>query len=542
MELTQKWFWGLVGSFILVYIIGWNIHVMEIDAAQYAALSMEMLQSGDFFQVHLRGENYLDKPPLTFWLSATSFALFGLNDMAYRLPHFLMALLALFSTYSLAKIYYSTSVAQWSVLVLGGCQAFFLMNHDCRTDTILTGAVAFTLWQMGAYISNGRWIHILGSGFGMGLALLTKGPMGLVIPILTYGPHLVLNVRFKTIFDPKWIVALFIAGIMLLPMCWGLYQQYGMYGLRFYFWIQSFGRITGESTWDNGTGPLFLWQNHLWSFAPFTFVFFFAMFFQAKTIFNHLFKKQPCPEMFSFFGFLLPFLAFSSSHYQLPHYIFVLYPMASIFTANYIVHEYPKAKNLILNGLHIVLVGIFLALILFLVLYSLEGITYKSIGYVLFGIIILVFLYVKRPATSSLLWYTTALYAYINVGLNGIAYPSLLQYQFGSICGVWAREHQIPVEKFKCYRAEGGFGLDFYLNGIPEKIQDTEHKIPFERDFKGYTVFTDADGIGNIQRAGFQVDTILKGEEYHVSTLTPKFINPATRNETVEKKYLIHVR
>ena len=56
----------------VVYIIGWNIDIMDVDATQYATIAREMLNRNDFLQVFDRGEAYLDKPPLVFWCMANS--------------------------------------------------------------------------------------------------------------------------------------------------------------------------------------------------------------------------------------------------------------------------------------------------------------------------------------------------------------------------------------------------------------------------------------------------------------------------------------
>jgi hypothetical protein len=67
--------------------------VMEVDASQYAAMSREMLESGNYLQLFDRGQNYLDKPPLLFWVSAMSFKLFGISNFSYKLPSVLFSLL-----------------------------------------------------------------------------------------------------------------------------------------------------------------------------------------------------------------------------------------------------------------------------------------------------------------------------------------------------------------------------------------------------------------------------------------------------------------
>ena len=126
---------SFIGIFV-VYLIGIIVpDIMEVDAAQYAAMSMEMAQTGSFLELHHLGNNYLDKPPLIFWLGAISIKLFGINHIAYRLPNLLITFLGIFATYTLGKRLYNKNTGIISALILASSQIYFLHNHDVRTDT-----------------------------------------------------------------------------------------------------------------------------------------------------------------------------------------------------------------------------------------------------------------------------------------------------------------------------------------------------------------------------------------------------------------------
>ncbi|MEN9963164.1 MAG: hypothetical protein RL582_259, partial [Bacteroidota bacterium] len=94
-------------SIFSIYVLGFFIDIMDVDAAQYASMSREMLESGNFLSVYDTGIPYLDKPPFLFWISSLSVHLFGVNGFGYRFPSFLFGLLAIYSTYKLARRYYS---------------------------------------------------------------------------------------------------------------------------------------------------------------------------------------------------------------------------------------------------------------------------------------------------------------------------------------------------------------------------------------------------------------------------------------------------
>src|SRR5688572_28698076 len=117
--------------------------LMDVDSSQYAAISKEMFQSGNYLEVYCEGKDYLDKPPLVFWTACLSFKIFGVHDWAYRLPSFLVLLLGVYSIYRFCKIYYEELVAKLAALIMASCLAAFIMMHDVRTDTMLTGWVMF---------------------------------------------------------------------------------------------------------------------------------------------------------------------------------------------------------------------------------------------------------------------------------------------------------------------------------------------------------------------------------------------------------------
>ena len=118
----------------ITYLLGmFLVPLMDIDATQYASISREMMESGNYLQLYDLGRDYLDKPPMLFWLSSASMQVFGVHDWAYRLPSFLFSLLAIYSTYRLALLFYKKDVALLAALVLASCQAM----DGQRIDKIL---------------------------------------------------------------------------------------------------------------------------------------------------------------------------------------------------------------------------------------------------------------------------------------------------------------------------------------------------------------------------------------------------------------------
>src|SRR5258708_32618989 len=206
--------------------------------------------------------------------------------------------MGIWATYRLGMELYGKNTGLSAALVLSSCQAWFLMNHDVKTDTILAGCTVFAIWQLYAFLQSNRFTNLVAGALGIAGAMLTKGPIGLMIPAVSIGTYLIVLQDWKKIFQWKWILMLAIIMGCLGPMLWGLYQQYDLHpgklihgvpidsGLKFYFWTQSFGRITGENIWKDDTTPLYFSHTLLWAFAPWCLVFLSGLWSDTRNLFR----------------------------------------------------------------------------------------------------------------------------------------------------------------------------------------------------------------------------------------------------------------
>lgn len=121
------------------------LDVIDIDSSQYASISRELVLSGDFFTLFDNGRRYLDKPILTFWTIATSFSLFGISNIAFRIPAIFLSLLSVFSIYRITILTGGKErqgyLASFAYLLAPG---FYAMIVDPKIDVYLTAYLVFT--------------------------------------------------------------------------------------------------------------------------------------------------------------------------------------------------------------------------------------------------------------------------------------------------------------------------------------------------------------------------------------------------------------
>ena len=548
MKHGKKWL--LLLPVLVIYIMGMFIDVMEIDAAQYATMSLEMTQTGNYLQLYSRGEDYIDKPPLIFWTSALSFQLFGPGNFSYKLPSMLFTILGLFSTYRLGRMYYGRWTGYFSALILASCHAWFQFNQDVRTDAILASCTIFAVWQLAEYATTRKILSLIFAGLGIAGAMLAKGPIGIMVPALAIGTDLLLKRDWRTLFRWQWLLLIPIVLLCLSPMIYGLYQQYDASGgrqtyngfitsgIRFYFWTQSFGRLTGESTWSNDTGPFYFIHTFLWAFLPWSLLFFIGLGKRLKKIiFNGLIIKRR-QEALTIGGTIFPWIAFSLSNYKLPHYIFVLFPLVAIVTGHFIRKLVKKYEGDFrpITIIQYVICVLLLALGAFLfVIFPITNVLVLVISLV--GVFMTIYYIAYRGTRfKQVLFPSFFAIVTLNFIFNAHLYPSLLQYESGNIAAQIAGQSNYSLTGLKY----NPFGMDFY-NGKAVPLYSTAGEIKGTEKGNTVWVYTDADGLADIRKDSMKVmkDTVL--HHFHVSTLNGRFLLPKTRVSATQEMHLLLV-
>lgn len=557
MNPFPKWYWYSAWVVIAIaYIAGLFIDIMDIDAAQYAAIAKEMFLNHSYLEVYLRGHDYLDKPPLLFWLSVLSFNIFGVHDWAFRLPSLLVTMLGVYSSYRFTKIYYPESTARLAALIIASCQAFFLMNHDVRTDSLLTGFVSFTFWQMAAFDKSNKLKHILLVGVGIGFAMLSKGPIGLVVPGTAFLFHYILNRDWKKIIRWQYLLALLVMAVVLFPMSYGLYMQYDLHpekvvydlqgpsGLRFFYWTQSFGRITGEIYWNNHPDTFFLVHNFLWSFLPWSLLFIVAFFIELKGKIKQLIQKESNIEWITITGFLLILIFLSMSNYQLPHYSFVIHPLAAIILAVFLDTKLVNRPGMQWTMLILFLLTIVCLLGVGIFMFGVFFSKYLVLSFILIIstlVLSISIVFNKKIQFSSRLVFAGVFFiSTTNIVLNAITYPQLLSYQADSAIAKYVNQQSPDAINTKIiyYKTSYLYSADFYAN---VKVSNEGKLINLQQQIvPGKTwVVTDSLHISELRRA-LAPKSERKFKDFHVSTLKIGFLNPETRDKAVEIKYLLN--
>lgn len=534
----------------LTYLAGmFLIPLMDVDAAQYASISREMLERNSWLQFYDLGRDYLDKPPMLFWLSGLSMKVFGVHDWAYRLPSFLFACLAVYSTYRLALLFYKKDIALLSAMVLAASQAMFLIMHDVRTDTMLMGWVIFSIWRLAEWYQYKKWTDFFLAFLGIAGGMMTKGPIALMVPAFALVPHFMLRREWKQFFRWEYLLGLVIIAIALIPMSIGLYQQFDLHpgklingdpiqsGLRFYYWTQSFGRYTGENHFKEMSDFTFLLQNMLWSFLPWIIFFLTGLLLEVAGLIKNKFKLSDQQEWMTAGGFIITYCILGRSQAQLPHYIFIVFPLAAITTAKflyrlYFLKELP-ALGKILSGFHIFIFTLLWLLVIVLMAYPFASIPKFVAGLAGLSLMFMLsMLFSKIEHMPAILCISFFTIIGVNFFLNMAFYPTLLKFQMGSNAAGFINKHGISKDKVTMYGTDFGHSFHFYGQHIfPLKQIDSLKP--------GDIVVAPKDSLISLQHHFAKTKVLYNGWSYGVTQLSLPFLNPDTREKELGRYVIV---
>jgi 4-amino-4-deoxy-L-arabinose transferase-like glycosyltransferase len=188
LHKSKPFLWTLFLLFCAVwfYTLGART-LVPTDEGRYAEMAREMVVTGDWITPRLNGIKYFEKPPLQVWVTAAAFEVFGLGEWQARLWTGLCGLLGVLLVFHAGRRVFSEKVGFTAALVLGSSFWWAGLGHINSLDMGLSGMMTLALCgvllgQNPAASAKERKVWMLLCWAGMGLALMSKGLIGLLIP------------------------------------------------------------------------------------------------------------------------------------------------------------------------------------------------------------------------------------------------------------------------------------------------------------------------------------------------------------------------
>lgn len=532
---------------IAVNFAGINVHFFTDDPGLYASIAKNLIYKKHFFELFTYNRDWLDKPHFPFWMVFFSFKLFGISEWAYRLPALLFFMMSLVYTWLFTKKFYGWETATIAVLILATALNTILGNTDLRAEPYLMGLITGSIYHIAGLQQRFKLKHLLLAALFTAFAIITKG---IFVITAVYGAllgQLIVQKKFKTLFQLKWVLLFVLTFVFTLPEFYALYIQFDLHpekvvfgrqhvsGIRWFLWDSQFGRFVNTGPINRKTSGSIFFYGHtlLWAFAPWGLLFFYAVFEKIKAVYN----KKVLPEYYAISGGVLLLALFSLSRFQLPFYTNAIFPLFAIVTAPVCLGELSKSGTkfrLLVQWMFIILLPV--AVIVLNKFLRPSDNFYIITDLLLFGIIAA--LIVIKISETNIKVFLLSCVATLFAGLyvNTVFYNEIIPYKGQIAAAEYINQPQfntchlyvlnaennlyqfyckrpvdlLPIEQFKSFKPADP--SVFYVNQL-----SMDYLIQNHARFKVIRIFTD----------------------YPKENILPAFINSNTRYTVLGKVYLI---
>lgn len=207
------------------------------DEPRYAAIGREMARTGDWITPRLWGAPWFEKPALLYWMTGAAFRA-GLGpDLAPRLPVALLSVAFLAFFWWMLWREFGCFIAWMATLILGTSAGWCLYSESGVTDIPLSATFSAAMLLAIPWVSKHDTRFLPLAGCLLGLAVLAKGPVGLVLA----AP---LAVRWRNL--PDWLHWRVAVPFLTVAAPWYVlcYLLNGSIFINNFFWRHNFGRFT----------------------------------------------------------------------------------------------------------------------------------------------------------------------------------------------------------------------------------------------------------------------------------------------------------
>lgn len=224
LSATQITLLLIAASLLLFLPFLGSVHLFDWDEINFAECAREMLVTGNGSIVQIDFKPFWEKPPLFIWMQAISMLIFGVGEFAARFPNAICGIITAISLFAAGKSLRDKKLGiLWATFYLGSILPHVYFKSGIIDPWfnyfIMMGILQAIFYTIPRYQKKSR--HAFLAGLFIGLAVLTKGPVALIIFGGTYGIFLLLN-KFKGMLRVKDIL-IFLSVFAIVGGSWFFY-------------------------------------------------------------------------------------------------------------------------------------------------------------------------------------------------------------------------------------------------------------------------------------------------------------------------------
>ncbi len=183
----------ICASLLFLPFLG-QVHLFDWDEINFAECAREMIVSKDYLRAQIDFMPFWEKPPLFIWMQVLAMKLFGVGAYAARFPDAFIGVVTITTLYYAGKRVLNERLAWWWMLMYAASWLPHFYFKSGIIDPVFNYFIFMAFFQV--YLTgrgDRRTLHAALAGLFLGLAVLTKGPVAILVSILAIAVYVVVN-------------------------------------------------------------------------------------------------------------------------------------------------------------------------------------------------------------------------------------------------------------------------------------------------------------------------------------------------------------
>lgn len=332
---VKRHIWILIGLSYVFFIFGNGIvNLTSPDEVFYAQTAKEMIHHKTWMVPYLFDAPNFEKPIFTYWFLRIGFILFGVTNFGARFFCGFFAAIGVIAVYLLALLgFKDREKAFTTALILMSSALYVGLARTVFTDMIFTVLIllAFLSFFYAYLKAKHKALGIILFFFFCALATLTKGPLGLLLPLISVFIFLGIRKELKFIFCLESLWGLLFFCLTAIPWYWFIYKEFGQSFIQEFFINDHWRRLLEAEHLGNDKW-YFYPLSMIACMFPWSIFVFLSFFYFAKKLKA---KNAPAIYLYLLCWIGVIFVVFQVSHSKLVSYIFPLFPAMALVAGDY---------------------------------------------------------------------------------------------------------------------------------------------------------------------------------------------------------------
>lgn len=317
----------LLASVILLFVDLGGSSIWDANEAFYVETPRQMVLTGDYVNPSFNGQPRFNKPVLSYWVVAGFYKVLGVSVTSERVAIAFGALMIIAATFVIGRTVADEDTGVLAALIIASAPRVMLWSRRIFIDIYFTSFLALALMAFvlarARPAQRKRWWLLMYTA--LGLAMLTKGPVALLLPALVLIVDLVWSRRFADLRQMQIPAGLLIIVAIVLPWYAAVYLQHGWTRIYEFFVTENLNRYAETYGAAQGRGIEFYIPVLLTDLLPW------SLFLPAAAIAAWRSRRQDLRVLLIWLAVFVGVFTFSRSKQDL--YIFPVVPAVAVLIA-----------------------------------------------------------------------------------------------------------------------------------------------------------------------------------------------------------------